>query len=227
MRQQNLTREAEADRIIAMYGPDAPDAPGAPDASDSPSAATRVMEMLERQFLILHNRSQVALGLAGIVVTTTGFSGRLIAGTNTLAQMLIVAGVVLSLVAAVVVVLGVMHLRWLTHQPGELLRPWLITCIAYRDKKTTYYRAGIMLLMIGIALYVLAIAVMLLNPKSDPLPARQEWVPQPAMQSLHMDGPHGSLSDVLRLAWITTVPNSLPPRDPAGPRSTNSNGPLV
>ncbi|MEX2215059.1 MAG: hypothetical protein WD768_13070 [Phycisphaeraceae bacterium] len=169
MDQPNLSCDAEADRILAMYGSDAP---------------TRIMEMLERQFLILHHRSQVALGLAGIVVTTTGFSGRLIAGTNALAQGLIIFGVGLTMLAAVVVVLGVMHLRWLTHQPGEMVRPWLLTCLAYRDKKTRFYRAGILLLMLGIALYVLAIAVMLLNPRADSLPSREEWVPQAAAQAL-------------------------------------------
>ncbi len=152
---KTVTRNEEIDRIVQMYGEGAPE---------------KMMEMMERQFLILHHRSQVALGLAGIVVTTTGFSGRIIAGTNALAQILIVMGVSLTMFSALLVVLGVLHLRWLTQQPGNLIRPWLETCLAYRDRKTRFYRAGIILLILGIALYVAAIAVMLLNPKMDALP---------------------------------------------------------
>ena len=155
MARKILTRQEEIDRFIALFG------------NDSPS---KMMEAMERQFLILHNRSQVALGLAGIVITTTGFSGRIIAGTNALAQGLIVAGVSLAMLSALLVVLGVLHLRWLTHQPGDLVRPWLETCLAYRDKKTNYYRAGIIMLLVGIALYVAAIAVMLMNPTINTVP---------------------------------------------------------
>ena len=157
MPQNALTREQEIDRFIALYGEEQPG---------------KIMEAMERQFAILHNRSQVSLGLAGIVVTTTGFSGRLIAGTNILGQMLIIAGVTLSLLSAVVLVLGVLHLHWLTQQPGELVRPWINSCLDYRDKKTNFYRAGAILLTVGIACYVAAIAVMLLNPGADALPPR-------------------------------------------------------
>ena len=150
-----IDRQHEMERIIAFYGEDQP---------------ARMMEALERQFMILHNRAQVLLGLAGIVVTTTGFSGRIIAGTNVLAQVLIIAGVALTLLAAGIVVWGVLHLRWLTQQPGELLRPWLMTCLTYRDMKTGYYRIGIVLLLLGLAAYVAAIAVMLVNPEVDAVP---------------------------------------------------------
>lgn len=145
----NLTPQQEAERILAIYGQD---------------QQSRIMELLERQFAILHNRSQVLLGLCGVVITTTGFSGRLIAGTSATAQAMIIIGVTLTLVAAVMVVCGVLHLRWLTQQPGEAIRPWLMTCLAYRDRKTRFYRVGIYLMLIGLAFYVVAIALMLSYP---------------------------------------------------------------
>jgi hypothetical protein len=147
-----LTRAEEAKRLMQMYGPD---------------AAGRIMESLERQFTVLHNRAQVLLGLCGIVVTTTGFSGRLIAGTNATAQWLVIGGVTLSLLAGALVVWGVLHLRWLSQQAGELTEPWLITCLEYRDLKTSFYRAAISVLLIGLALYVAAVSIMLLNPHAD------------------------------------------------------------
>lgn len=153
----DLDRQQEAERILAVYGEKAFDT---------------IMAMLERQFAVLHNRAHVLLGLCGIVITTTGFSGRIIAGTNAAAQWLIVGGVALVLVSAAVVVWGVLHLRWLTLHPGEDTRTWLASALAYRDLKTARYRLGIALMLAGLALYVGAIAVMLLNPHEGGLPPR-------------------------------------------------------
>jgi hypothetical protein len=148
-----LTRESEADRILAHYGPE---------------ALADVMAMLERQFMVLHHRAQVLLALCGIIVSTTGFSGRNVAGTGPWAQRLIVGGVAGVLLAAAVVCFGVLHLRWLTMQPGADVRGWLITSLGYRDFKTNCYRVGLILMLLSIAAYVGAILIMLLNPKSAP-----------------------------------------------------------
>ncbi|HLL90696.1 MAG TPA: hypothetical protein VK324_15450 [Tepidisphaeraceae bacterium] len=146
----------ELRRILDAYGPNLPD----------------IMGMLERQFAVLHNRAQVLLALCGIVISTTGFSGRIIAGTNALAQWLIVAGVAFVLLSAAVVVWGVLHLRWLTMKGGGDVHQWLATSLAYRDRKTNAYRVGIGLMLLGLTLYVAAIAVMLTNPHVDGLPPR-------------------------------------------------------
>jgi hypothetical protein len=153
---QPLTREQEADRILTLFGDDTPS----------------IMTMLERQFVVLHNRAQVLLTLCGIVISTTGFSGRIIAGTNPLAQFLIIGGVGLVLLAAAIVVWGVLHLYWLTMQTGQDTRSWLINSLGYRDMKTQSYRAGLVVMLIGLALYVGSICVMLLRPHESNLPAR-------------------------------------------------------
>ena len=151
-----LSREEEANQILRMF---------------DGQSVHEIMAMLERQFIVLHNRAQVLLGLSGVVITTTGFSGRLIAGTNRLAQIFIIAGVSLSLAAAAVVVGGVLHLWWLTQHPFQNTDKWLHSCLEYRDRKTRFYRLGIVLLLIGLTLYVAAIAVMLLHPAAAAVPA--------------------------------------------------------
>ena len=155
--QDHLDREEEADRILAVYG----------DQNFEP-----IMTMLERQFVVLHNRAQVLLALCGIVITTTGFSGRNIAGTGFEAKVMVIAGVALVLLSAAVVVWGVLHLRWLTMQAGQSTRRWLITSLAYRDRKTRAYRIGIVLMLVGLMLYVGAITLMLMSPHSAGYPAR-------------------------------------------------------
>jgi len=147
------TRQQEIGRIIQIYGRD---------------DVRSIMEAVERQFMVLHHRSQVLLALSGIVITTTGFSGRLIAGTNELAQWLIISGVALVMVAAATVCYGVLHLRWLTQHPGSEIGEWLDITLAYRDRKTRFYRVGIVMTMIGLGLYVGSIFVMLWRPHDFP-----------------------------------------------------------
>lgn len=146
-----LNTDQEAQRLLSIYGGD----------------TVRLMELLERQFQILHQRGQMLLGLAGVIITVTGFSGRLIAGTSRAAQWLIVSGVSTTLASAMVVVAGVLYLRWLTQQPGETTGEWLLNALRYRDHKTRFYRIAILLLLIGATLYVGAIAIMLLNPDAN------------------------------------------------------------
>jgi hypothetical protein len=148
-----LSIDEEADRILAHYGAD---------------ALPEIMVMLERQFGVLHNRSQVLLALGGIIISTTGFSGRNIAGTGPWAQALSLAGVGLILVSAAVVCWGVLHLRWLTLQTGQATRDWLITSLRYRDMKTRSYRAGLIIMLVGLTAYVGAIIIMLTHPHSAP-----------------------------------------------------------
>ncbi|MFT3788271.1 MAG: hypothetical protein QM770_19220 [Tepidisphaeraceae bacterium] len=151
-----LNRAQEAQRILKEYGDSLP----------------RIMEMLERQFSVLHNRAQVLLALCGVVISTTGFSGRLIAGTNETAQLLIIVGIALVLLSTGVVCWMVLHLRWLTVQEGESLADWLTESLKYRDLKTRAYRIALLIMVSGLSVYCGAIAVMLRNPSLDVLPAR-------------------------------------------------------
>ena len=153
---KEITRDAEADRFMAEFD----------------GRLRDMLPVLERNFVVLHNRSQLLLVLAGVVVSTVGFSGRLVAGTNAWAQGLVVAGVSLVLLSAATVSWAVLHLRWLTMQPGGDTRSWLMKSLAYRDKKTKIYRASVLIMLIGLACYAGALSIMLLNPEEDALPSR-------------------------------------------------------
>lgn len=151
-----LSLTQETDRILEQYGENVPE----------------IMQMLERQFAVLHNRAQVLLTLCGIVISTTGFSGRLVAGTNQIAQTCIIVGVGLILLAAIVCSWGVLHLRWLTMQKGETARAWLETSLRYRNVKTTSYRVAVIIMLFGLTTYCVALAIMLVYPHENELSAR-------------------------------------------------------
>jgi len=129
---------------------------------------TPAMNVLEKQFQVLSNRAQVLLGISGVVISTTGFSGRLIAGTGVVAQLLVIIGVSFVLAAAVTVVVGVMPLKWITMQEGDTPEAWLVAAIGYRNRKQRRYFAGIVLMIVGLGLYVVSIIVMLLYPAEAP-----------------------------------------------------------
>jgi hypothetical protein len=145
-----LTRDAERESIIERYGHERFDS---------------IQSLMERQLDVLMSRAQLLLGLCGIAITTTGFSGRVIAGTSRLGQGLIVTGLALVLCSATVLVRGVLHLTWITQRNSRSIDSWLMSVLEYRDRKTILFRLAIILLLIGLALYVGAIAVMLLNPQ--------------------------------------------------------------
>jgi hypothetical protein len=150
---KSLRRNDEADRILSHFGAD---------------ALPAIMHMLNGQFVMLHNRAQVLLALGGIIISTTGFSGRNVAGTGPWSQRLIIIGVLLVLLSAAVVCYGVLHLRWLTMQNGAATREWLLTSLRYRDIKTAAYRVGVLLMIAGLTAYVAAILIMLSHPLSAP-----------------------------------------------------------
>jgi hypothetical protein len=153
---QLLTSKTEAARILAM-------------CDDNLLAA---MSVLERQFNTLHNRAQVLFSFCGIVITVTGFSGRLIAGTSSLAQAFIVAGLAVVVACAFYMFHSVMTLRWATQRLAHNNEETMLRVIRRRNMKTTAYRRGGYILFVGIILYGLAIAMMLLNPVPLDLPAR-------------------------------------------------------
>lgn len=122
----------------------------------------RAFEMVQQQLAVLVLRTQVMLSLSGIVITVTGFSGRAIAQTSALARISVVAGLCLVLAAAAVAVVGVLRLRWITQELGGTPLEVLERGLAIRDRKSRFLGAALALFVTGFALYVLAVAQLLL-----------------------------------------------------------------
>ncbi len=121
------------------------------------------MDILERQLNVLHTRAQVLMSLAGIVLTITGFSGKLIAGTSLIAQILVVVGLATVLSSAVWVFLQVMRVKWLTGEVVLNQQTSLETVVQRRTQKTRAYSIGGIILCFGLFLYCAAFAMMLLS----------------------------------------------------------------
>lgn len=157
---------------IPKYGP-----------MDSETESQRILDMcegrlldamgvLERQFSTLHNRAQVLFSFCGIIVTVTGFSGRLIAGTNSAAQFFIVTGLAVVICCAFYIFSSVMTLRWATQRLDVSNELTMIRIIERRNIKTAAYKRGGYILFAGLVCYTIAIAIMLLNPVPLNVPVR-------------------------------------------------------
>jgi hypothetical protein len=134
--------------------------------------AARAVAIVEAQLNVLHVRAQVLLSLAGVVITVTGFSGRLIAGTSEVAQGFLVSGLAVVLASAIWVFTRVMHIHWVTLDLTDDFARSLETMIQRRNRKTRAYAWGGIILCAGLILYCVSISLMLLNPEPLNLPTR-------------------------------------------------------
>lgn len=138
-----------------------------------PGEDTFLLGLLERQLNILHQRSQIVIGFAAVALTTTGFSGRLIAGTSLPAQTLIIVALVIILLSCLWIFTRVLSVKWvLTRCIQPELTQTLTAIITYRNSKTNAYRVGSIGVFLGLAIYAGAFAIMLLNPTPITVPLR-------------------------------------------------------
>ena len=134
---------------------------------------TQALGFVERQLNALHTRAQIIIGFAAVAVTTTGFSGRLIAGTNTLAQISIISGLAIILASCLWIFLRVLSIDWIiSRYLSSDFGQSLYRMIDYRNRKTRAYRIGSAGILLGLSIYGLAIAIMLLNPEPLTIPTR-------------------------------------------------------
>lgn len=134
--------------------------------------AAAAIGILQHQLDVVYARAQVLTGLAGIVVTVTGFSGRLIASTHRPAQVLVILGLATVIIAAFVVVRRVMRIRWVTSTLGPDPVRTMESTIVLRDAKTAALHTGGVILFWGLGFYALAMTMMLLNPVPVGVPVR-------------------------------------------------------
>lgn len=124
---------------------------------------------LDQQFATLHGRAQVLLGICGVLLTASVLitTGRIIGrGSYALAR---VAGWLLALAGlcdiatTAIIVGGVLHIHWLTHDPDEDFADWMTRAIAHRDKKTRAYHTGLAIALLSMMFYQAAVLIVVLQ----------------------------------------------------------------
>lgn len=138
-------------------------------AGPTPKDRSLIYSLLDGQLSVLHGRAQSLMQLAGVVITVTGFSGRIIADTSRAAQSLIVFGVVFVAAAACLALGFVMPIRWVSTYMHLPPAEWVLVTLRRRERKSRAIRVATAVLVIGMAFYICAIAMMLVNPQAAEL----------------------------------------------------------
>jgi hypothetical protein len=152
---RTLTREQECDRILRIGGDD----------------LDRIAFALDRQFKLIHNRAQVLLAICGVLISTSVvlMTGKLIGRPNfthkEVIQALLWSAGLVEILAAGIVVVGVLRVQWMTQLPGDSVRDWVQASLRYRDQKTRAYRTAILLVVLAMAFYQVA-AMLAVGPGS-------------------------------------------------------------
>lgn len=150
--------EEEARKILEMYRDD----------------LARSFDLISHQITVLQTRGTVLMTLSGAAITVSGFSGRLIAGTDTTAQILLVSGLFIVLFSAFLIFSRVMRVYWLSWHLEYPPQVALARAIADRNRKQRHFHRAGMIFCFGALLFASSLGYMLLHPYGEvpPQPAR-------------------------------------------------------
>lgn len=123
---------------------------------------TEIYKMFENQFQVLYQRSQTLISLAGIVITVTGFSGKMIAQTNFWSRIFIVVGLFFVLLSGMLAIWGIIRIRFISqwYEPDTL--SFITHLLENRNRKTQYFLLSMLSLIFGFTLYVISISMLLM-----------------------------------------------------------------
>jgi hypothetical protein len=143
MRPPPLPAEEEARRLTLLFG-------------DNPA---QILMLLSQQLAVLKQHAQMLIGLCGLLITVTGFSGAHMVRSGTLAASLMVAGIACVGVAAVLCLRALTQVRWVTKDLDADLRITATAVFLRRDRQTALLAWAALFVAVGLAAYLAAVAV--------------------------------------------------------------------
>ncbi len=116
--------------------------------------SSQLFSVLIGHFEVLQNRAQMLLGLIAICLTITGFSGPQIAQSGAAARSFLAFGLSFVLLAALILVMGPLQLRWGTQRRAETVDDSLVALIERRNIRTMKYHLASGVLVAGLTGYM-------------------------------------------------------------------------
>lgn len=136
-------RSEEAARLVQVFA-------GKPDA---------LVGFLSSQLGVVKTQAQMLLGLSGLVVTVTGFSGHNMVRGGPASTAAMITGIGLVLVAVAITLRAAARLRWVSQDLQEDLVLTATTVLRRRDQQTrALERAGV-LVALGLGAYLLSVVL--------------------------------------------------------------------
>ncbi len=138
----SLSDDDEARRLIALLG----------------AQPFQLLSYLSQQLAVLKTQAQQLIGLCGITITVTGFSGAHMIKGGAVPSILLVLGIALILVAAVQCLRTLTDTRWVTQDLADELVDTARVVIARRNRLQHRLTVAGRFVALGLGAYLGAVA---------------------------------------------------------------------
>lgn len=130
----------------------------------------QLLTLLSQQLQVLKGQGQMLLGLCGITITVTGFSGHNMVRAGLLSTLCMVFGLGIVLGAIVLTIRALARIAWVSAELDEDLEKTVRSVIERRDRQQRALQVAAAAVAVGLALYTTAVIVAALSgsPWSPP-----------------------------------------------------------
>lgn len=123
------------------------------------SQPAQLVQYLATQLATVKTYAQVIVGLCGLTITVTGFSGAHMIRSGSTAAILMVAGIALVMIGLIVCIRTITALRWVSQDLSDDLIETATIVLARRDREQRLVSIGAIFVAGGLACYLGAVSV--------------------------------------------------------------------
>jgi hypothetical protein len=119
----------------------------------------QLVQFLSNQIATVKTYAQVLIGLCGLTVTVTGFSGAHMIRSGSTAAMLMVGGIALVMVGLVLCIRTITKLHWVSQDLGDDLAQTVVVVLQRRNRRQRALGVAAVFVAGGLACYLAAVTV--------------------------------------------------------------------
>lgn len=119
----------------------------------------QLVQYLATQLATVKTYAQVIVGLCGLTITVTGFSGAHMIRSGSTAAILMVSGIALVMIGLIICIRTITALRWVSQDLSDDLIETATIVLARRDREQRLVSLGAIFVAGGLACYLGAVSV--------------------------------------------------------------------
>lgn len=128
--------------------------------------AAPLVQYLAFQLSTVKTYAQVLIGLCGLTITVTGFSGAHMIRASSTSAMLMVTGIAFVVVGLILCIRTITALRWVSQDLRDDLIETARICINRRNRQQRIVTLAAIFVTIGLGFYMAAVSVAALVPNN-------------------------------------------------------------
>lgn len=119
----------------------------------------QLVQYLSHQIATVKTYAQVLIGLCGLTITVTGFSGAHMIRSGSAAATLMVAGIGLVVIGLVTCIRTITRLHWVSQDLGEDLAATTVVVLQRRDRQQRAVSIAAVFVAGGLVCYLAAVTI--------------------------------------------------------------------